>query len=119
MNDREATVQQLKDIAVAFISERDWDQYHPAKNLATNLVVEAVELLEKFTWLTAQESEEKVESDRLGVEQEAADVFFSLIAFCARYKIDLAHAFEEKMKLNAQKYPIVKVYGKNTKYTQL
>jgi dCTP diphosphatase len=119
MNDSTVTIQQLKDRVSVFIHERDWDKFHPAKNLSTNLVVEAVELLEKFTWLTPEESEKKVETDRVGVEHELVDVFFTILAFCARYNIDLASAFEEKMKLNAQKYPVEKSHGKNAKYTNL
>lgn len=120
MSDNTATLLQLKAIARQFIVERDWNRYHPAKNLAVNLVVESTELLEIFTWLTPEQSEEKMKKEnRSEVEHELADVFFSLLAICAKYEIDLSTAFEAKMKLNAQKYPIEKSYGINKKYTEL
>ena len=119
MSDNTTTLLQLKAIARQFILDRNWDQYHPAKNLAVNLVVEATELLEIFTWLTAEESEQKMkQSDRIAVEHEIADVLFSLLAICAKYEIDLSAAFEAKMKLTAKKYPIEKSYGSNKKYTE-
>jgi NTP pyrophosphatase (non-canonical NTP hydrolase) len=40
-----------------FADERDWQQFHSPKNLASALIVEAGELLEHFQWLTGTESE--------------------------------------------------------------
>jgi hypothetical protein len=42
---------QLRDALRKFAEERDWDQYHSPKNLASALSVEAAELLERFQWL--------------------------------------------------------------------
>jgi len=39
-----------------FVAERDWDQFHSPKNLATALSVEAAELLENFQWLGEEDS---------------------------------------------------------------
>jgi len=44
--------QQLRD----FAKERDWEQFHTPKNLATALAVEAAELLENFQWLTDKQA---------------------------------------------------------------
>jgi NTP pyrophosphatase (non-canonical NTP hydrolase) len=41
----------------AFAAERDWDQFHSPKNLASALAVEAAELLEPFQWLTEARAE--------------------------------------------------------------
>ena len=38
--------QQLRE----FAAERDWEQFHSPKNLASALSVEAAELLEHFQW---------------------------------------------------------------------
>ena len=35
-----------------FAKDRDWQQFHSPKNLASALVVEAGELWEHFQWLT-------------------------------------------------------------------
>ena len=37
---------ELRDQLRAFSAERDWDQFHSPKNLASALAVEAAELLE-------------------------------------------------------------------------
>src|SRR5690242_5267885 len=47
---------QLRDALREFAAERDWDQYHSPKNLASALAVEAAELLERFQWLTEDQS---------------------------------------------------------------
>ena len=47
---------QLRDALRQFAGERDWDQFHSPKNLASALAVEAAELLERFQWLTEDES---------------------------------------------------------------
>src|SRR5207244_13145737 len=39
-----------------FAAERQWDQFHSPKNLATAIAVEAAELLEHFQWLTDADS---------------------------------------------------------------
>ena len=45
-------LESLRDQLRTFAAERDWDQFHSPKNLATALTVEASELLEHFQWLT-------------------------------------------------------------------
>ncbi|MFZ3086631.1 MAG: nucleotide pyrophosphohydrolase, partial [Methylotenera sp.] len=39
----------------AFVTERDWAQFHTPKNLAMAMIVEAAELVEQFQWDTPQE----------------------------------------------------------------
>ena len=46
----------LRDQLRGFANERDWDQFHSPKNLASALAVEAAELLEPFQWLTEDQS---------------------------------------------------------------
>ena len=47
----------VRDELRAFAAERDWDQFHSPKNLASALAVEAAELLEPFQWLTEARAE--------------------------------------------------------------
>src|SRR5689334_5433423 len=44
----------------SFAAERDWDQFHTPKNLATSISVEAAELLELFQWSRGQKSWDEV-----------------------------------------------------------
>lgn len=100
-----------------FADERDWDQFHTPKNLAMALSVEAAELLEHFQWLSEQESSELSEEKLNQVRREMADVFLYLIRLADKLDINLEDAVDEKMVLNAKKYPANKVKGSAKKYT--
>jgi NTP pyrophosphatase (non-canonical NTP hydrolase) len=49
-NDKETTIQELKDLLREFRDKRDWAQFHDPKNLAEAISIEAGELLELFLW---------------------------------------------------------------------
>jgi NTP pyrophosphatase (non-canonical NTP hydrolase) len=99
-----------------FCDERDWGQFHDPKNLAISLNLEASEVLELFQWTI----DNKVKPEKKGeIAGELADVFYWLIMLSNHYNIDLLEALEEKMKVNAKKYPIEKAKGVSTKYTEL
>jgi NTP pyrophosphatase (non-canonical NTP hydrolase) len=117
MADSKKTVQELKDIASQFIKERDWVQYHSPKNLSMNISIEAAELMEKFLWITTQESIQEVDKNRQEIADELADVLFGVLCFADVTNIDLSQAFEHKLAEAAKKYPIDKVKGKHEKYT--
>ena len=102
-----------------FAAERDWDQFHSPKNLATALAVEAGELLEQFQWLTEKQSERLDQATKASVTQEVADVFLYLLRLSDKLGIDLLSAASEKIDLNAKKYPVDKARGTSKKYTEL
>src|SRR5439155_2991235 len=52
--------QRLAAALRSFASERDWDQFHTPKNLATSISVEASELLELFLWSRGQKGWEEI-----------------------------------------------------------
>lgn len=104
----------------AFAAERDWEQFHSPKNLAMALSVEAGELLERFQWLTPEQSERgALSSDELsGVEEEMADVFLYLLRLADRLDVDLVAVADAKLKKNAEKYPVDKAKGNAVKYSR-
>jgi len=102
-----------------FASERDWDQYHPPKNLAAALCVEAAELLEHFQWRTDDESKSLPADQLAKVQEEIADVLLYLVRLADKLNVDLLEAANNKIVLNAQKYPVDKARGTNRKYTDL
>lgn len=106
-------VQRLKTFAV----DRDWEQFHAPKNLVMALSVEASELLEHFQWMTNEESENLSAELKQEVAHEMADVFIYLMRLVERLDIDLAEAVEQKIKINAKKYPVDKAKGRADKYT--
>ena len=108
----------LRDKTRAFVAERDWQQFHTPKNLASALCVEAAELLEPFQWLKTGKIEELGPEGLTNVKHEMADVLVYLIQLADSLQIDLKAAVDEKMTLNALKYPAQQVRGDARKYDQ-
>lgn len=53
--DRDTTLQDVKDLIAEFTAARDWQQFHCPKNVAMALVSEASELMAHFRWTAAGE----------------------------------------------------------------
>jgi len=119
MNDSTTTIEAVKKLMKAFVQERDWQQFHTPKNLSMDIAVEASELMEYFLWVDSSASYVIKSDKREGMTQEVADIFMALICFCNVANIDLSVAFERKLKLTKEKYPVEKVKGKAIKYTDL
>ncbi len=117
MSPPESVIDELQARLKAFAEERDWEQFHAPKNLVMALSVEAAELVEHFQWLTAEQSERLPHDTRREVGHEMADVFIYLLRLAERLDIDLLAAVEEKIRLNAEKYPADRVRGSAKKYT--
>jgi dCTP diphosphatase len=49
-------LEDLRTAIGAFVTERDWEQFHSPKNLAMALSVEVAEIVELFQWLTEEQS---------------------------------------------------------------
>lgn len=112
----------LRDLAQQldqFARDREWQQFHSPKNLASALVVEAGELLEHFQWLTEEQSRNLSPEKRDAVGAEVADVLLYLIQLAGALGIDPIAAAQAKLKLNAQKYPVDLARGSSKKYDEL
>jgi NTP pyrophosphatase (non-canonical NTP hydrolase) len=121
LNDSEATVAELRERVLAFVRERDWEQFHSPKNLSMALSAEAAELMEHFLWATPEESR-GVAADptrRAKIAEELADVVIYALEFANMTGLDVAACIEAKMAANALKYPIEKAKGRSAKYTEL
>ena len=112
-------LQALQKALREFARERDWEQFHSPKNLATALSVEAAELLEHFQWLTDEQSRTLDEAKRTAVGEELADVLLYLLQLADKLDIDLLQAAERKLRLNAEKYPAERARGRSDKYNEL
>ena len=108
----------LRDKLRAFVAERDWDQFHSPKNLASALSVEAAELLEHFQWLTEEQSRNLPPEKLAEVRDEMADVFVYLVRLADKLDVDLLAAAAVKMEKNALKYPAGEVRGSMKKYSE-
>jgi dCTP diphosphatase len=112
------TLDDLRMRINTFVAERDWAQFHTPKNLAMAMIVEAAELVEQFQWDTPQESQHLMPDKLEAVSHELADTFVYLLRIAEVLKIDLIVAANQKIDLNALKYPAEKVRGSNAKYTK-
>lgn len=110
---------ELKDITTALVKfrdDRDWEQFHDSKNLATAISIEAAELNELFLWKTVKESEQ-VDKEKL--KEELADVFAYAFLLAEKHKLDVKQIVLDKIKRNGEKYPIDKAKGTAKKYNEL
>ena len=109
MKDIEEITQRL----LKFRNERDWEQFHNAKDLALAINVESGELLELFLWKNANEANlEKI-------REELADVFSYAFMLAEKYNFDVKQIVLDKIKENGKKYPIDKSKGTSKKYNEL
>lgn len=102
-----------------FAAEREWDQFHSPKNLAMALSVEAAELLEHFQWMTEAQSNSLPPAKLEQVQEELADVLIYLIRLADKLGVDVLNAAFMKIEKNRDKYPVDKVKGSATKYSDL
>jgi NTP pyrophosphatase (non-canonical NTP hydrolase) len=107
---------QLRELVRQFVDERDWDQFHTPKNLASALTVEAAELLEHFQWLQHGRLDELGPDKLTEVRHEMADVLVYLVRLADKLDVDLVRAVQDKMVLNRAKYPAELVRGDARKY---
>jgi NTP pyrophosphatase (non-canonical NTP hydrolase) len=116
--DDKTNVKQLKEMVKAFCEERDWDQYHNAKDLAIGIITESSELLEHFRFKSEKEVEEVIKQKKGEISEELADILFFILRLAQRYDIDISSEFQKKMEKNTKKYPIEKARGSNKKYSE-
>ena len=106
-------MQEIIDKLIQFRNDRDWKQFHNPKDLALAINVEAGELLEVFLWKNHEDA--KVEK----VKEELADVFAYAFLLADKYDLDVKEIVLDKIKKNAEKYPIEKAKGTAKKYNEL
>ena len=96
-----------------FNLERDWDQFHNGKDLAIVLSIEASELLECFLW----KKPEDVKTEK--IREELADILNYAFQIADKYNLDIKEIMLEKIRKNAEKYPVEKARGSAKKYNEL
>lgn len=113
ISDDRTTVVALKQLMADFVEERNWRQFHDAKNLSACIAIEAAELMEHFQWLHSDEVAAVTNDTRqmAEIEEELADILAYVLSFANSMRIDLSAAFAAKMKKNAVKYPVDRYYG--------
>lgn len=96
-----------------FRDDRDWAQFHNAKDLALALSIEAAELLELFLWKDAASADPKK------LREELADILMYALLLADHEGLDITEIIEEKIRQNNEKYPVEKARGSSKKYNEL
>lgn len=111
----------LRRAVIAFRDERDWAQFHNPKDLAMGLSIEAAELAELFLWKRPAEAEDALADPafRSRLADELADVQVYLLYLADAAGLSLPAAVRDKMRKNAEKYPVDRAKGSAAKYTEL
>jgi len=119
--DEKTNISDLKMKIKKFCEDRDWDQFHNAKDLAIGISTEASELLDKFRFKTEKEIEEMFKSNikKQEISDEMADVLYFLLRMAQKYEIDISKELILKLEKNEKRYPLEKAKGSNKKYTEL
>ena len=101
---------------VQFRDDRDWEQFHDSKNLATAISIEAAELNELFLWKSVEESE-KVDRNR--IKEELADILTYSFLLANKHGFNIKDIILEKAVTNSKKYPVDKAKGNAKEYNEL
>src|SRR5688500_18023237 len=103
-----------------FRDARDWGQFHTPSNLAAALAVEAAELQELFLWTrSSTDDAQMLDQKRDEVADELADVLISALNFALAAGIDPASAVWAKIERNEARYPVDRVRGTASKYSDM
>lgn len=109
---------ELKADILQFRQDRDWEQFHSPRNLATAISVEAAELLEPFRWATDEQAQAIAATRRNELANEMADLLILLTYLANDLSINLNEAVAAKLKLNGEKYPVSEFHGSSRKYSE-
>ena len=104
-----------------FAEQRDWQQFHNAKNLAMALGGEVGELLAELQWVEPSDLASTLEPGcvaRARFDDEMADVFIYLTRLADVASVDLVEVARAKLARNRDRYPVGLARGTATKQTR-
>ena len=107
-----------QNIIQQFADERNWEQYHNPKNLVMALSGEVGELTEIFQWQNEEESKNLSDKDLQSAKEEIADIFIYLLRISDKLGIYMEEAVNEKLEINANKYPVELAKDNAVKYSK-
>ena len=119
MKQKTGDIERLTAMVVDFREKRDWAQFHHPKELASALSIEIAEIMELFRFKTAEEVRSLLTdtSFKEKVGAEIADSFFLILLLAFESGVDIKSAFEKKLELLEQRYPVEQARGRSDKWT--
>ncbi len=116
--DTETTIAQLSDLVSKFCEERDWKQFHTAKDLAIGIVTEGSELLDIFRFKSEADIKNMFRDPvkREAIGDELSDILYFVLRFAQINGYDLSDEFKRKLSKDRKKYPVSTSRGSNRKY---
>jgi len=114
MSDSTYNIAILRQAVAAFVTDRDWQQFHNPKNLSMSIAIEAAELMECFQWVAPERAVHALRDDarRNAVAAELADVLIYMLSLANVIDVDLSEAVLDKIRRNGEKYPADEWRGK-------
>jgi dCTP diphosphatase len=114
LTDSQTTLSQLRDAVRAFVTERDWSQFHNPKDLSISIAVEAAELLQEFQWLSYEQVLDACrDAEALGrVSFELADVLIYALSLANTLDLDVSEIVLAKLERSGRKYPAEQYRGR-------
>lgn len=105
-------MEEIIEKLIQFRNERDWEQFHNAKDLSIALNIECSELLELFLWKNTEDANPEK------IKEELADVFAYAFLIAEKFNFDVKEIVLQKIKENGEKYPVHKAKGSAKKYNE-
>lgn len=102
-----------------FVDDRDWRQFHNAKDLSIAIAAEAGELMQHFVWQQDEQIENRVATRKDQIASEIADVAILLFELADNLDLRLGDIMAAKIDNNNLRYPVEKARGNNLKYNEL
>ena len=107
MNDKDTSIQEIREKISKFVNDRNWNEAHSPKNLSMSISIEASELMEILQWSSTEESWNIDESEEFThLKEELSDVMIYCLSLANQLDIDVADAIEDKIEKNGEKYAI-------------
>ena len=104
---------EITEAIIKFRDDRDWAQFHNAKDLAIAISIESGELLQTFLWKSPAEAKDEK------IKEELADIFIYAMLLAHEKRIDIKEIILNKLEQNGKKYPVDKFKGKAKKYNEI
>ncbi len=113
------SISELTQQIQTFVDDREWRQFHNAKDLAVAICAEAGELMQHFVWQQEEQIDQRLKLHRDEIASEIADVAILLFEFADNLGFKLGDVMQEKIAYNDIRYPVEKSRGNNLKYSEL